>query len=43
MALAIYGGGSDLRGDRCGAFWIVVVAFFGVMALGPNLKIGGHE
>lgn len=24
-------------------FWLVVVAFFGIMALGPNLRIGGYE
>lgn len=24
-------------------FWMVIVLFFGVMALGPNLKIGGRE
>lgn len=26
-----------------GWFWLVVIVFFGVMALGPNLKIAGHE
>jgi hypothetical protein len=24
-------------------YWALVVAFFGVMSLGPNLRIGGHE
>jgi hypothetical protein len=44
MALAIYGWRQRSRATiRYGAFWLVIVAFFGVMALGPNLKIGGHE
>jgi hypothetical protein len=44
VALAIYGWRQRSRAAiRYGAFWLVVVAFFGVMALGPNLKIGGHE
>lgn len=44
IALGWYGwrhrAGSVVKG---GAFWLVVIAFFGVMALGPNLKVGGHE
>jgi hypothetical protein len=24
-------------------FWLLVIVFFGVMALGPNLKVFGHE
>ncbi|HYE86749.1 MAG TPA: hypothetical protein VEA16_10370, partial [Vicinamibacterales bacterium] len=42
--LAWYGWRSAERGSLLyRGFWLTVVLFFGVMALGPNLKIGGHE
>ncbi len=44
IALAIYGWRKRTQVPlRHAGFWIVLIAFFGVMALGPNLKIGGHE
>lgn len=44
IALAWYGWRQRTRlAIRDAGFWLIVVAFFGVMALGPNLKVGGHE
>lgn len=44
IALAIYGWRQRSRVPIAhAAFWVVMMVFFGVMALGPNLKIGGHE
>ena len=44
IALAVYGWRHRVRvALQHAGFWIIVILFFGVMALGPNLKIGGHE
>ena len=44
IALAVYGWRQRAQVTlKYAGFWIVVIAFFGVMALGPNLKIGGQE
>lgn len=44
IALAVYGWRRRSRVPVAHAgFWLVVIGFFGVMALGPNLKIGGYE
>lgn len=44
IALAIYGWRQRFRVTlRHAGYWIAVTAFFGVMALGPNLKIAGRE
>lgn len=44
IALAIFGFRQRARVPVAYAgFWLVVIGFFGVMSLGPNLKIGGHE
>lgn len=44
IALVIYGWRQRFRVTlRQAGFWIAVIVFFGVMALGPNLKIAGHE
>ena len=44
IALAIYGWRRRSRITVLhGGFWVLLIAFFGVMALGPNLKIAGRE
>lgn len=44
IGLAWYGWRRRMRNALpYGGFWLVIIAFFGVMALGPNLSIGGHE
>jgi hypothetical protein len=44
IGLAIYGWRQRSRITlKYATFWLLLIAFFGVMALGPNLKVGGYE
>lgn len=44
IALAVHGWRQRARVPlQYAGFWICVIVFFGVMALGPNLKVGGYE
>jgi len=44
IALAVYGWRRRSQvALKDGGYWLIVILFFGVMALGPNLKIAGHE
>jgi hypothetical protein len=42
LALYAWRRRADLRIARL-SFWCLVATFFGVMSLGPNLHVGGHE
>jgi hypothetical protein len=42
LGLAVFGAVSRL-GDRSGRFWIVAALLFGLIALGPTLRLNGEE